>query len=64
MESAAKQQDSGWEEELSRLAARSDVLLLQEAGLTPGLRGALGRSRLQLADGQFVRPTREPSTAS
>jgi endonuclease/exonuclease/phosphatase (EEP) superfamily protein YafD len=38
-----KQQDSGWAEELSRLAARSDVLLLQEAGLTPELRDALGR---------------------
>jgi endonuclease/exonuclease/phosphatase (EEP) superfamily protein YafD len=39
-----KQQDSGWQEELSQLASRSDVLLLQEAGLTPELRDALGRA--------------------
>ena len=39
-----KQQDSGWQEELSQLASRSDVLLLQEAGLTSELREALGRA--------------------
>ena len=39
-----KQQDDGWRDELSQLASRSDVLLLQEAGLTPELRDALARA--------------------
>src|SRR5262249_57170550 len=39
-----KQADAGWQDELSRLAGRSDVLLLQEAGLTPELRDALARA--------------------
>ena len=39
-----KQADDGWREELSRLAERSDILLLQEAGLTPELRDTLGRA--------------------
>src|SRR5215470_11789280 len=37
-----KQSDEGWRDELSLLGARSDILLLQEAGLTPELRDALG----------------------
>ena len=41
---SAQAADSGWQEELSRLAGRSDVLLLQEAGVTPELRDALGRA--------------------
>ena len=39
-----KQQDAGWREQLSRLAGESDVLLLQEAGLTAELREVLGRA--------------------
>jgi endonuclease/exonuclease/phosphatase (EEP) superfamily protein YafD len=36
-----KQQDAGWREELARLAASSDLLLLQEAALTAELRAVL-----------------------
>jgi len=40
-----KQQDRGWREELFRLSERSDLLLLQEAALTPELREALDAAR-------------------
>jgi endonuclease/exonuclease/phosphatase (EEP) superfamily protein YafD len=40
-----KQQDLGWREELLRLSERSDLLLLQEAALTPELRGVLDDGR-------------------
>jgi len=40
-----KQQDNGWREELERLSEQSDVLLLQEAALTPELSSALAEAR-------------------
>lgn len=40
-----KQQDRGWREELLRLSERSDLLLLQEAALTPELRATLDAGR-------------------
>lgn len=40
-----KQQDRGWREELGRLSEQSDVLLLQEAALTPELSTALVEGR-------------------
>ena len=41
-----KQSDPGWEAELGRLAAASDVLLLQEAGVAPELRDTIERGSL------------------
>ena len=40
-----KQQDPGWREELARLSEQSDLLLLQEAALTPELSAALADGR-------------------
>lgn len=40
-----KQQDNGWREELGRLSEQSDLLLLQEAALTPELSAALAEAR-------------------
>jgi len=40
-----KQQDDGWREELGRLSEQSDLLLLQEAALTPELSAALAEAR-------------------
>ena len=40
-----KQQDHGWREELARLSEQSDLLLLQEAALTPELSAALAEGR-------------------
>jgi endonuclease/exonuclease/phosphatase (EEP) superfamily protein YafD len=40
-----KQQDRGWRQELERLAASGDILLLQEAALTSELRTALDEAR-------------------
>jgi endonuclease/exonuclease/phosphatase (EEP) superfamily protein YafD len=40
-----KQQDKGWREELGRLSEQSDLLLLQEAALTPELSSALAEAR-------------------
>ena len=41
-----KQGDAGWEAELGRLIASSDVLLLQEAGVAKELRGTIERGGL------------------
>jgi endonuclease/exonuclease/phosphatase (EEP) superfamily protein YafD len=38
-----KESDSGWESDLGRLIAQSDVLLLQEAGVSPELRRVVER---------------------
>ncbi len=42
-----KEGDPGWQADLSDLIARSDVLLLQEAGLAPELRAAIERGGLR-----------------
>ena len=42
-----KEGDPGWQSDLTQLIARSDVLLLQEAGLVPELRAAIERGSLR-----------------
>ena len=42
-----KEGDPGWQADLNDLIARSDVLLLQEAGLAPELRAAIERGGLR-----------------
>jgi len=42
-----KEGDPGWQSDLTQLIARSDVLLLQEAGLVPELRAAIERGGLR-----------------
>ena len=42
-----KQGDDGWDRDLARFAAGNDLVLLQEAVLTPSLRGILDTERLR-----------------
>jgi len=40
-----KGEEKGWQDDLARLSAGKDLVLLQEAHLTPSFRAALGKSR-------------------